>query len=362
VESIRKPGKCRVIAEVGVNHNGSEELAKDLVDAAVSAGADTVKFQVFSTDELVRKDSPKAPYQVLQDSGSRDQRDMLRRLELSRGAIARISQYAADRDLAFMATPFDLESLEFLLDEMHQKEIKIASADAVDHRLLVRAGQSSSYIFLSTGMCSMEEVHRALASISHGQQGRSLGDVPLAMKQIRSLPLELRDRVTILHCTSSYPAPLSEANLMALTALREAFGLPVGYSDHTEGFTASVAAVSLGASAIEKHLTLDKSDNGPDHAASLNPREFSQMVQLIRDAELALGDGEKRLMPSETENRDHLRKGLYASRDLAAGEIWRWSDFDCRRPAGSWSVGDLPEFLGKKRSLGYRRADEIDRI
>lgn len=350
--------KCRIIAEVGVNHNGSEELALELVDAARQAGADTVKFQVFNTDQLVRDGSAKAPYQILRDYTSSSQSEMLRRLELPKDSIGRIAEYVEKQGLAFLATPFDLESLDFLLRDLLQTEIKIASADAVDHRLLVKAGHSSSHIFLSTGMCTMEEVRRALTSISHGQEGHSSSGNESFVEDFQSL----RNRVTILHCTSSYPAPIEETNISALKLLQTVFGLPVGYSDHTEGYTASIAAVSLGASVIERHLTLDRSDIGPDHAASLDPRSFAEMVELVREVEVALGDGEKRPMPSELRNRDHLRKGLYARRDLAAGEVWEVTDFDCRRPAGNFSVGDLPELLGVTRTVAYRASEEIHAI
>lgn len=297
-----------VIAEAGVNHNGDVALALALVDAAKSAGADMVKFQAFSADSLTSAIAPAAKYQS-ERTGHVDQHAMLAALELTRDEFRQIAGHCAEREIAFLCTPFDLEQLDFLLS-LNMPAIKIASGELTNGPALALFGRQRMPIYLSTGMATMAEVESA----------------------VKTLRMAGADDVTVLHCTSLYPAPIDKLNLRAIATMRDTLGVPVGYSDHSTGIHAALAAVALGATVIEKHLTLDKSMAGPDHAASLEPQELAAMIAGIRDVAKALGDGIKRPVPEEAETAHIARRSWHARENLPAGHVLTEGDIVALRP------------------------------
>lgn len=259
-----------IIAEAGVNHNGSFELAKKLVDKAVWAGADCIKFQTFNSKNLVSKNAQKAEYQKKTTDSSESQLDMLKKLELSKEEFVELRDYCNQKGIMFLSTPFDLESIDFLAS-IGVKTWKVPSGEITNYPFLRAIGKRKESVIMSTGMCTLDEVRDAIEVL------KTFGT----------------SDITLLHCTTEYPAPYNSVNLKAMLTLQNEFGFNVGYSDHTNGIEVPVAAVAMGASVIEKHFTLDKNMEGPDHKASLEPDELKQMVQSIRNVELALGDGKK---------------------------------------------------------------------
>ena len=312
-----------IVAEAGVNHNGHVALALKLVEAAAAAGADAVKFQTFSTDALVSRHAPKAAYQKETTGTEGTQRDMLRALELDRLAHEEIMRHCGDVGITFLSTPFDEPSLALLL-ELGVPAIKVSSTDVTNVAFLERVAGARKPVLLSTGMSTLGEVESALEALERGGA----------------------DAVVVLHCTSLYPTPPSEANLRAIGTLRRALGRPVGYSDHTEGTVTGALAVALGAVVVEKHLTLDKSLPGPDHRASLSPPEFGQYVRNIREAESSLGDGLKRPRPDEAAVKAVMQKSVVAVRPIRAGEVLTADMLTCKRPAGGFLPADLSKLLG----------------
>jgi N-acetylneuraminate synthase/N,N'-diacetyllegionaminate synthase len=334
-------GAPLVIAEGGVNHNGSVELALRLVDAAADAGADAVKFQTFSADALASPEAPQAIYQA-QRAAAASQVEMLRRLELPGDAWAALRDRAGERGMIFLSTPFDLASVG-LLAGLEVPAFKVGSGDLTNLVLLRAVAAHGRPLLLSTGMATMDEVAAAVADL------RAHGDPPLVL----------------LQCTSAYPADAEEANLAAMATLREAFGVPVGYSDHTMGINVAIAAAALGAAVIEKHLTLDRSMSGPDHAASLEPDAFAEMVRGVREAAAALGDGIKAPRPGEADAAAVARRSLVVTRHVPAGEVLGEADLDAMRPAGGISPLRLDEVAGRRaaRDLEARtllRPDDLD--
>lgn len=320
-----------IVAEAGVNHDGSAELALRLVDAAAAAGADAVKFQTFSAEAMVTASAPQAGYQR-ERAPAASQLEMLRRLQLPGSAWAALRDRARERGILFLSTPFDLGSLRLLV-ELGVPAIKIGSGDLTNLVLLRAAAAHRLPILLSTGMATLAEVDAAVADLRHH------GDPPLVL----------------LQCTSAYPAPPGDANLRAIVTLRERFGVPVGYSDHTTGIATATAAVTLGAAVIEKHLTLDASLAGPDHAASLEPSAFAEMVAAIRAVHAALGDGVKAARPGEEEVRRVARRSLVTARAVAAGETLGAADLDALRPAGGISPLRLDEVIGRRAARSLER-------
>ena len=313
-----------VIAEGGVNHNGSPELALRLVDAAAGAGADAVKFQTFSADAVVLPSARQAEYQR-QRAAAESQLEMVRRLELPIDAWATLRDRARERGMLFLSTPFDLASVE-LLAGLDVPVFKVGSGDLTNLVLLRAVAAHGRPLLLSTGMATLDEVAAAVADL------RAHGDPPLVL----------------LQCTSAYPANAEEANLAAMATLREAFGVPVGYSDHTLGTSVAIAAAAMGAAVIEKHLTLDRAMPGPDHAASLEPADFAQMVRGVREAAAAIGDGVKAPRPGEADAAAVARRSLVAKRRIAAGEELHADDLDAMRPAGGISPLRLDEVVGRR--------------
>lgn len=299
-----------IIAEAGVNHNGNIDIAKRLVDAAVKAGADAVKFQTFVPEELVTREADRAAYQQINMPGRQEtQLEMIRRLALGYEQFCELKAYCDEAGIVFLSTPFDYYSADFL-DDLGVPIFKIASGELVNYPFLRYLAAKKKPLLLSTGMATLGEVEEALEVV------QCAGG----------------NEITLLHCISNYPASYDEVNLRAMLTLEHAFGLPVGYSDHTEGIEIAVAAVALGACVIEKHFTLDRHMEGPDHKASLEPDELAAMVRAIRNVEKAMGDGRKRPTVSEKEIMKVARRSLVASRDIKAGEIITEDKLAVKRP------------------------------
>jgi N-acetylneuraminate synthase len=350
-----------IIAEAGVNHNGSLDLAKRLVDVAANAGADAVKFQTFKADKLVSA-APKAEYQMKLTDVSESQYEMIQKLELDEAAHAVLILHCKSKGIEFLSTPFDLESLEMLVREFDLSRIKIPSGDITNAPLLLEAARSAKPVILSTGMSSLGEVETALGILAFGYTNKhELPSLPAFEKAYGSIMgrKALQERVTLLHCTTEYPAPFADINLRTMTTLRQAFGLPVGYSDHTPGTAIPVAAVALGAVIIEKHFTLDRNLPGPDHKASLEPDELKQMVRSIREVELALGSSIKQPAKSELKNRPVARKSLVATRDIHKGEVFTRDNLSVKRPGDGISPVHYWEWLGKIANRNYQRDDKV---
>jgi sialic acid synthase SpsE len=362
VKVVDVPGTY-VIAEIGVNHDGDLGRALEMVDAVAECGADAVKIQTFLAETLVKRDTPKAPYQLETTSSRESQFEMLRRLELSRNDHLLVMTRAQERGLDFLSTPYDRDSLDFLIGDMGVEQIKIASSDITNLPLLLEAGRSRRRLILSTGMSTMAEILRALNVIWFGAR-TTVGSTP-SQAEIRA-PLAakaeeyLSSSVILMQCTSQYPAPVADANLRAIATIKEAFGIPVGYSDHTLGSTTAIMSVALGSVAYEKHFTLDRTLPGPDHSASMEPLEFRSLVAAIREAETALGGGLKAPSPVEFQNRHPMRKSLFAARAITAGELVTESDVDVMRP----EIGQTPdlywEWVGHAAPRSFAPGEPID--
>ncbi len=332
------PVSTFVIAEAGVNHNGIEDLALQLVDTAAHCGADAVKFQTFTADKLVRRGASKADYQI-DSTGAGDQHSMLAALELSESMHRVLFERCARHGIEFMSTPFDEDAADFLLD-LGMRRIKIPSGEITNHPFLRYLARKDVPLILSTGMASMDEIEAATAVIS--SERKAVGfSTPLA------------EILTVLHCTSNYPAALSDVNLRAMRTIADSIQVPVGYSDHTLGISVSPAAVACGATVIEKHFTLDKSMPGPDHKASLAPDELASMINQIRSVELALGDPRKHPTAAELPIRDVVRRSVTSSRDLTAGEPLVLGDVCLLRPGIGIPPCELHALVGRalKRSV-----------
>lgn len=298
-----------IIAEAGVNHNGDLGIAKKLVDVAVNAGADAVKFQTFNADDIVTRNAPKAKYQNEITSESESQYEMLKRLELSEKAHEILLDYCKKNNILFMSTPFDFKSVD-LLEKLGVEIYKVSSGDLTNIPLLKYIARIEKPMIVSTGMANLGEVEEAVNAI------QGIGN----------------NRLILLHCVSNYPAAYEDINLRAIKTLRQAFNLPVGYSDHTLGIEVSIAAVAIGAKVIEKHFTLDKNMKGPDHRASLNPGELKRMVKSIRNIEKSFGYTLKSPAPGEKENISIVRKGIFLNKDKKRGEFVRREDLMIKRP------------------------------
>jgi len=328
---------CFIIAEAGVNHNGDVGLAERLVDAAIETGADAVKFQTFTAERLVTPKAPKADYQAAVTDAAESQVAMLRKLELSREAHVRLFEYARRRGITFLSTPFDEQSAD-LLDDLGVPLFKIASGEITNLLLLEHVARKRKPMVVSTGMSTLDEVGEAVRVI------HKAGCPALAL----------------LHCTSNYPADPAESNLNAMITMRQAFDLPVGYSDHTPGLEVAVAAVALGASVLEKHLTLSREMPGPDHRASLEPGDFAAMVRAVRSVETALGDGIKRPMESERNTRAIARRSLVAATDLPAGTVLQAHHLAAKRPGLGLPPGELARLVGRRLTKSLQADDMIN--
>ena len=326
-----------IIAEAGVNHNGSLELAKKLVDAAAEAKADAVKFQTFIPEKVISVFAEKADYQKTATGAAESQLDMVRKLWLSYDSFRELADYCAQKGIRFLSTPFDIPSLEFLVS-LGIPVVKVPSGEITNLPLLLAVAKTGLPVILSTGMSDLEEVAFARDALLQG-----------------GCP-----KVSLLHCNTEYPTPYRDANLRAMDALRARFSGEVGYSDHTLGIEAPIAAVALGAQIIEKHFTLDRTMPGPDHSCSLEPDELKTMVEDIRHIELALGSGVKAPSASEKKNKAIARKSIVASRAIRKGELFSADNLDVKRPGDGVSPTKWFEVLGKPAKRDFLPDEKIE--
>ncbi|MDE2292973.1 MAG: N-acetylneuraminate synthase [Elusimicrobia bacterium] len=339
------------------------ELALRLIDAAAAAGADAVKFQTFRSEKVISRGAAKAEYQRRNTGSDESQLEMVRRLELGRAAHRRLAARCRAAGILFLSTPFDSGSLRFLARGLRVPRLKIPSGEVTNAPLLMEFALAGRPLVLSTGMATLGEVEEALGVLAygflHGRRGApARRDFLAAFADPRGREL-LRRRVTLLHCTTEYPAPFGDVNLRAMDTLAAAFGLPVGYSDHTRGIAVPVAAAARGAVFIEKHFTLDRGLPGPDHKASLEPAEMKAMVSAIRQVEAALGSPLKAPAPSELKNMPIARRSLVAARPVAKGARFTARDLDCKRPGGGVSPMRYWEVLGRRAARAYRPDEPI---
>jgi N-acetylneuraminate synthase len=350
-----------IIAEAGVNHNGHLETALALVDAAADAGADVVKFQTFSAASLAGRTAQKAAYQQRTTGAAESQLAMLQRLELPHAAHPPLIAHAGKRAIEFLSTPFDHQSLEFLLS-LKLPRIKVGSGDLTNAPLLHAVAKAGATLILSTGMATLGEVEGALGVLAHGftenNEPPGIAAFQAAWRDPQARQL-VAERVSLLHCTTEYPCSPEDVNLAAMAAMRNALQLPVGYSDHTDGIEISLAAVAMGATIIEKHLTLDRKAEGPDHAASLEPDDFRRMVSAIRNIERAIGDGIKVPKNSEIRNIPVARKSLVAARPLKAGETIGPADIVAKRPGSGRPPLEYWSLIGSRATRPYDADDPL---
>ena len=352
-----------IIAEAGVNHNGDEVLAFQLVDAAYQAGADIVKFQTFKAKNLVTEQAKQADYQVANTQKQESQLAMLSRLELSYAAHHQLVKHCQSLGIEFLSTAFDSESLDFLVNDLGLKRLKLPSGELTNAPLVLEHARTGCDLIVSTGMATLAEIEMTLGVIAFGYTALdNAAPSVLAFQQAYASEAgqkALKEKVTILHCTTEYPAPMAEINLRAMDTLGKAFDLPAGYSDHSEGITIPIAAVARGAVLIEKHFTLDKNMEGPDHKASLEPDELTAMVQGIRQVEVALGSAVKSPTISEVKNKAVARKSLVASEVIRAGESFTADNLTVKRPGSGMSPYDYWEMLDRSASRDYQAGDLI---
>ncbi|RIX47310.1 N-acetylneuraminate synthase [Paenibacillus nanensis] len=354
--------KTFIIAEAGVNHNGSLDLAKKLVRAAVEAGADAIKFQTFQAGQLVSRHAAKADYQKETTEAAESQLEMLKGLELSHHDHVALIEECRSAGITFLSTPFDMPSLRLLAETFNLKTLKISSGDLTNLPLLYYAGRSGANIILSTGMSTLGEIEDALGALAFSYLDSGEAPSLTAFRQAYCLPAGqavLQEKVTLLHCTTEYPAPYEEVHLNKMLTLRQAFGLKTGYSDHTVGTEIPIAAVTLGAQLIEKHFTLDKTMIGPDHKASMEPGELSAMIQQIRNVERAMGNSVKIPTASEFRNVSPARKSIVAAKPIAKGETFSEENLTVKRPGHGLSPGVYWDLLGKKAERDYDSDDLI---
>ena len=326
-----------IIAEAGVNHNGSLKTALQMVDAAALAGADFVKFQTFKTDSLVTASVKTAEYQKA-NCNADTQRDMLRKLELPYSDFRILADHCREKGIGFLSTPIDKESIDFL-STLGMKYMKVPSGEITNLPYLRNIASTHTPVIISTGMSTLADVENALQVFYDAGYSRS--------------------DITLLHCTTQYPTPFSDVNLRAMLTLREAFGIATGYSDHTRGIEIPIAATALGATVIEKHFTLDTSMPGPDHAASLNPDELEEMVRRISHVSMALGSAVKRVTPSERKNMEAARKSIVAATDIKEGEFFTEDNLTVKRPGTGISPMRWDEIIGKASTRFYKADDLI---
>jgi len=324
--SLVGPGQSVfVIAEAGVNHNGELSVAKQLIDVAVAAGANAVKFQTFRAETLVTNYAPKAAYQMATTTAEQTQLDMLRKLELSTSAHYTLKAYCAEKGITFLSTPFDEESADFL-ETLGVPAYKISSGDLTNFPLIEHVSRKGKPVIISTGMATLEEVGEAV-HVADDAGCREL---------------------VILHCVSNYPAAPEEINLRAMKTMEKAFAVPIGFSDHTEGTSVCLAAVARGAAVVEKHFTLDKTLPGPDHRASLEPKELESLIKGIREIELSLGDGRKLPSPTELETAKVARRSIVAAKDILAGTVLQSESIVLKRPGTGLPPSKIKSLLGRR--------------
>lgn len=319
--------KVFIIAEAGVNHNGNLELAKKLIDVAKESGANVVKFQTGKPKNVISRFAPKAQYQIENTNSSQEsQLEMVEKLALNDKDWPILIQYCQKVGIEFLSTPFDFESIE-LLDKLGMQTFKIPSGEITNLPYLRKIGKLDKKVILSTGMSNLGEIETAISILTNAGTKR--------------------ENITILHCNTEYPTPMQDVNLRAMQTIANAFHLPVGYSDHTQGIHIPIAAVAMGAKVIEKHFTLDKNMDGPDHKASLEPHELKEMIRCIREIEVALGNGIKQESESEKKNKLIARKSIVANRAIKAGEVFSEENLCVKRPANGLSPMEWDNVIGK---------------
>lgn len=328
-----------IIAEAGVNHNGNMEMARELIDVAAEAGADIIKFQTFSADRLVSRTAKKAAYQAKTTGDTETQYDMLRRLELQPDMHESLMTHCRARGVGFLSTGFDIESVRFL-HSMGAQLFKIPSGEITNLPYLRYIGRLGGEVVISTGMSTLGEIESAIEVLERA--GTS------------------RQDIVVLHCTTEYPAPLHEVNLRAMNTIKVAFGVRVGYSDHTPGIEVPIAAFAMGAEVVEKHFTLDRSLPGPDHLASLEPPELKAMIAAIRNVEIAMGDGVKRPTAGEWKNRSVVRKSIVALRQIRAGEIFDDAALTTKRPGDGISPMCWDDVVGRIATRDFAADEKIE--
>lgn len=326
-----------IIAEAGVNHNGSLAMAKQLAGVAKAAGADIVKFQTAKPELVISRFAEKAEYQKAETGEAESQLEMCKRIHLTFDEHAQLKEYCDSIGIAYLSTPFDLDSIDFL-QQLGTPMWKVPSGEITNLPYLEKIAATKKPVILSTGMSMISEIEDALTILEDGGAGP----------------------ITLLHCNTEYPTPIEDANLLAMQDLREQFGLPVGYSDHTAGIEADIAAAALGAVVIEKHFTLDKALPGPDHKASLSPEELTAMVAAVRKTELALGDGRKHVTESEAKNKPIARKSILAKRDIKKGETFTSENLTVKRPGDGISPMRWYDVLGKTAKRDFAEDEKIE--
>lgn len=331
--------KTIIIAEAGVNHNGDIGLAKKLIDAAAEAKVDYVKFQTFIPEKVISKFAVKADYQKQTTGGDESQLDMVRKLQLNKQQHIELINYCKQKNIAFLSTPFDLESID-LLKELGIKIGKIPSGEITNLPFLIKMAKTFEEIILSTGMANLEEIKDAVKVIK--DYGKN------------------KNRITVLHCNTEYPTPMQDVNLMAMQGIKKELGVNIGYSDHTLGIEIPIAAVTLGATIIEKHFTLDKNMIGPDHKASLDSMELKQMVKAIRNIEIAMGNGIKQASPSEIKNMVIARKSIVANSNIKKDEIFNENNITTKRPGNGISPMKWNEVIGQKAKRDFSEDELIE--
>ncbi|MBS1238345.1 MAG: neuB [Deltaproteobacteria bacterium] len=331
--------KVFIIAEAGVNHNGSVEIAKKMIDAAVKAGVDATKFQTFIPEAIVSRRAPKSEYQRKTTHKEESQLAMLKKLALDADAHRKLLAYCKKRGIQFLSTPFDLQSID-LLNNFGLEIFKIPSGEITNLPYLKKIGSLKKKIIMSTGMADMKEISKAIKIIV---------EAGIAKKNI-----------TLLHCNTEYPTPMNDVNLRAMITMKNAFDVKVGYSDHTLGIEIPVAAVALGAKVIEKHFTLSRKMTGPDHKASLEPKELKAMVTAIRNVEIALGNGIKQPSPSELENRNIVRKSIVALRNIKKGDHFTEKNITTKRPATGISPFKWDSVIGRTAKRDFVEDELIE--
>lgn len=335
----RLMGKTMIIAEAGVNHNGSMELARQLIDKAVEAEVDYIKFQTFKAETLVNRSAVQADYQKKNIGKEESQLEMLKKLELSFPEFITLDGYCKEKGVRFMSTPFDLESIDFLAS-LVMDYMKVPSGEITNLPYLRRIAQTGIPVIMSTGMCTLGMIEDALSVLY--RNGLTT------------------DKITLLHCNTEYPTPMVDVNLRAMETLRSAFGTDVGYSDHTKGIEVPIAAVAMGATVIEKHFTLDKSLPGPDHVASLDPTELKAMVDAIRNIEKAMGTSVKKVSASEEKNINIARKSIVATRPIRKGEVFAYDNLTVKRPGNGISPMKWDEILGTAATRDFEEDELIE--
>ena len=350
-----------IIAEAGVNHNGKKELAYKLIDKAVDAGVNAIKFQIFKAQNLVTEKTKKTNYQKKNTDTKMSQLEMLKQLELSFDIFKDLSNYCKKQKIDFLASAFDSESLNFIINDLKLDTLKIASGEITNGPLLLAHARSKKNIILSTGMANIKEIISALKVISFGIKNSN------KIESIKSNELYqciashdllidlLKKKVTLLHCTSEYPAPFNEINLSSINFLKKKFGLPVGYSDHSNGIEISLAAAALGAKIVEKHFTLDRNLPGPDHKASIEYLDLKHLVKCIRNIDIAIGKHGKMPSKSELLNRDLVRKSIVTNQRIHNGEILTNENLAIKRPGNGISPMKYWKLIGKKAKKNYKK-------